>query len=144
MKNLFTLSAVLSLSLASIDARAQQSASPPTARVAAGFVLEISALSTPDQARPEWSQQLAIAGEGRASARYTNSRATVVDLSVAARQGEADRIVIELDVREERARGAVRSSHQTRQSIAIRRGEAVLVQSVSPDGATRVLRLTVR
>jgi hypothetical protein len=144
MKNLFTLCAFLSLTLAAIDARAQQSASPPSARIAGGFVLEISALSAPDQARPEWSQQLAIAGEGRASARYTNSSATVVELSVAARQGEADRIVIELDVREERARGAGRSSHHTRQSVAIRRGEVMLVQSVSPDGATRVLRLVVR
>lgn len=146
MKNLSSVFVILALSLAPLAAHAQQSAptQPSTPRVEGGYVVEVSALSAADRARPEWSQQLALVNNSRASARYTNSRAVVVDLTVAARSGEGDRVVIELDVREERSDRAGRSSQQTRQSIAIRRGETQLVQSQSPDGTTRLLRLTVR
>lgn len=149
MKNLSRLFVLFALSLSPLTAHAQQSpsAQPSAPRAESGFIVEVSALAAVDRARPEWSQQLAVVHNGRASARYTNSRAVVVDLSIAARPGEGDRIIIELDVREERdERGdrAGRTSLHTRQSIAIRRGETQLVQSQSPDGATRVLRLTVR
>ena len=146
MKNLSSVFVILALSLAPLAAHAQQSApsQPAPPRVEGGYVVEISALSAADRARPDWSQQLALVNNGRASARYTNGEAAVVDVSVTARAGEGDRVVIELDVREERSDRASRSSRQTRQSIAIRRGETQLVQSQSPDGATRVLRVTVR
>lgn len=148
MKTLRAFVSIAALTLLSAPASAQQSAGPSqpgSSRTEAAYVVEVSSLSTTDSARPEWSQQLAVVTNSRASSRWSASNATVVELSVAARAAtDSDRVVIELDLREERGDRASRSSQQTRQSIVIRRGETQLVQSRSPDGTTRVLRLSLR
>jgi hypothetical protein len=148
MKTLSAFVSIVALSLLSVPAWAQQNASPSqpgSPRSDAAYVVEVSSLSAADSARPEWSQQLAVVTNSRATARYSASDATVVDLSVAVRPAtDADRVVIELELREERGGRASRSSQQTRQSIVIRRGETQLVQSRSPDGTTRLLRISAR
>jgi hypothetical protein len=145
MKTLRAFVSIAAPTLLSTPASAQQSAGPSqpgSPRAEAAYVVEVSSLSTTDSARPEWSQQLAVVTNPRASSRWSASHATVVELSVAARAAtDGDRIVIELDLREERGE---RASQQTRHSIVTRRGETQLIQSRSPDGTTRVLRLSLR
>jgi|LNFM01.1.fsa_nt_gb hypothetical protein len=141
----FTLAALL---LVSHEAAAQGApVSPDRAPIAQeqSFTIELTALASPSSERPDWSQRVALVTNSQGVLRFSSPSGSVIDASINVRAArESDRVLVEIELREERTDRNGRTSRQTRHVLLVRRGETQSLGGAWPDGAQRVLRVTVR
>lgn len=111
----------------------------------AGFSVELSSLNNASAERSEWTQRLSLVTNSHGTLRFIGANGALVDVSLSLRPSrDVERVIVEIDLREERSRGAQRSSRHTRQALLVRRGESALLGGAWPDGEQRFLRVTVR
>lgn len=137
------------LAMSSLSSAQSARTSPPSCEASppadASYVIELGAYFGPNAERAEWTHRLSLVTNAHGSLRFNGANGTLVDLSLSLRPTrDPERVIVEIDLREERSRGAERTSRHTRQSLLVRRGETSVLGGAWPDGQQRTLRVIVR